>query len=81
MPARPANGQYPPSRATQRMTAVTRSGLGEGRTAAYRDLTWPSQDRRSLGGRVEADNDLGAIGDVHLIARLQAPDEGLHSRV
>ena len=40
-----------------------------------------SPDRCSLGCRVEADSDLGAIGDVHLIARLQATDEGLHCRV
>jgi hypothetical protein len=42
---------------------------------------WSSPDRCSLGCRVDADSDLGTIGDVHLIARLQAPDEGLHSRV
>ena len=40
-----------------------------------------SPDRCSLGCRVEADSDLGAIGDVHLIARLQALGEGLHSRI
>ena len=40
-----------------------------------------SPDRCSLGCRVEADSDLGAIGDVHLIARLQALCEGLHSRI
>ena len=36
---------------------------------------------RSLGCRIKAGSDLGAIGDVHLIARLQVLDEGLHSRV
>ena len=35
----------------------------------------------ALGCRVEADSDLGAIGDVHLIAHLQSLDEGPHSRV
>jgi hypothetical protein len=40
---------------------------------------WSSRDRCSLGCGVEADSDLGAIGDVNLVARLQALDEGLHS--
>ena len=35
----------------------------------------------SLGCRVEAHSDLGAIGDVHLVARLQALCQRLHSRI
>jgi hypothetical protein len=50
------------------------------RTAHHEISPWSSPDRRSLGCRVKSGSDLGAIGDVHLIARLQVLDEGLHSR-
>ena len=47
----------------------------------YLETTTGVSPKRQLGCRVKADSDLGAIGDVDLIARLQALDEGLHSRI
>jgi hypothetical protein len=57
-------------------------GKPERRRTAHHEISpWSSPDRRSLGCRVKSGSDLGAIGDVHLIARLQVLDEGPHSRV
>ena len=60
---------------------MDRLQAGDPPRCCYSETTTGVSFRRQLGCWVKADSDLGAIGDVDLIARLQALDEGLHSRI